>query len=123
MRCSSGPTAVKVLKSHLATDEAVARFQREAQLCSQLAHPNTIEIYDYGHTRDGRWYYAMEYLEGISLAGARGAHGPLPAARVVHALRQACGSLKEAHDRGLGSPRREARRTSCCACAAASTTW
>jgi serine/threonine-protein kinase len=94
------PAAVKVLKPHLATDEAVARFQREAQLCSQLSHPNTIEIYDYGHTRDGRWYYAMEYLRGISLEELVRREGPLPVPRVVHALRQACGSLAEAHGRG-----------------------
>ena len=94
------PAAVKVLKSHLATDEAVTRFRREAQLCSQLVHPNTVEIYDYGTTRDGRWYYAMEYLEGISLQDLVATHGPMPAARVVQVLRQACGSLKEAHDHG-----------------------
>jgi len=94
------PAAVKVLKSHLATDEVVTRFQREAQLCSQLSHPNTIEIHDYGATRDGRWYYAMEYLRGVSLETLVGKHGALPAARVVHLLRQACGSLREAHDRG-----------------------
>jgi serine/threonine-protein kinase len=92
--------AVKVLKPHLATDEAVTRFQREAQLCSQLSHPNTIEIYDYGNTREGRWYYAMEYLRGISLEVLVRREGPMPVARVVHALRQACGSLQEAHDRG-----------------------
>lgn len=94
------PAAVKVLKAHLATDEAVTRFQREAQLCSQLSHPNTIEIYDYGTTRDGRWYYAMEYLRGISFEDLVRREGPMPVARVLHALRQACGSLKEAHDRG-----------------------
>ena len=94
------PTAVKVLKAHLATDEAVTRFQREAQLCSQLSHPNTIEIYDYGTTRDGRWYYAMEYLRGISVEDLVRREGPMPVARVVNVLRQACGSLKEAHDRG-----------------------
>jgi serine/threonine-protein kinase len=92
--------AVKILKPHLATDEAVARFQREAQLCSQLSHPNTIEVYDYGVTREGRWYYAMEYLHGASLEDIVQRCGPMPVARVVHALRQACGSLKEAHDRG-----------------------
>ena len=92
--------AVKMLKPHLATDEAVTRFQREAQLCSQLSHPNTVEIYDYGSTRDGRWYYAMEYLRGISLEDLVRREGPMPVARVVHALLQACGSLKEAHDRG-----------------------
>lgn len=94
------PAAVKVLKPHLATDEALTRFRREAQLCSQLSHPNTIEIYDYGNTRDGRWYYAMEYLRGISLEELVRRDGPMPVARVVHALRQVCGSLQEAHERG-----------------------
>lgn len=94
------PAAVKVLKPHLATDEALTRFQREAKLCSQLSHPNTIEIYDYGTTPDGRWYYAMEYLRGISLEDLVRRDGPMPVARALHALRQACGSLQEAHDRG-----------------------
>ena len=95
------PAAVKVLKQHLATDEAVGRFKREAQLASQLSHPNTIEVYDYGTTRDGRWYYAMELLEGLSLEDLVARHGPLPLARALHVLRQACGSLAEAHARGL----------------------
>jgi tRNA A-37 threonylcarbamoyl transferase component Bud32 len=94
------PAAVKVLKPHLATDEAVARFRREAQLCSQLTHPNTVEIYDYGTTRDGRWYYAMEYLEGFSIDEVVRRSGPMPVARVVSVLLQACGSLAEAHARG-----------------------
>jgi serine/threonine protein kinase len=92
--------AVKVLKPHLATDEAVTRFRREAQLCSQLTHPNTIEVYDYGATREGRWYYAMEHLEGISLEALVRTSGALPIGRAVHALRQVCGSLAEAHARG-----------------------
>jgi tRNA A-37 threonylcarbamoyl transferase component Bud32 len=95
------PTAVKVLKAHLASDEMVTRFEREVQLCSQLTHPNTIEIYDYGRTREGTFFYAMEYLHGISLEDLVRREGPLPVSRAVHALRQACGSLKEAHARGL----------------------
>jgi eukaryotic-like serine/threonine-protein kinase len=95
------PTAVKVLKTALASDEVVTRFEREVQLCSQLSHPNTIEIYDYGRTRDGTFYYAMEYLRGISLEDLVRRDGPLPVGRAVHALRQVCGSLKEAHERGL----------------------
>jgi len=93
--------AVKVLKPHLATDEAVERFRREAQVVSQLSHPNTIEVYDYGTTRDGRWYYAMELLDGVSLEELVARHGPLPVGRAVHLLRQACGSLAEAHARGF----------------------
>ena len=95
------PAAVKVLKPHLATDEAVARFRREAQRCSLLSHPNTVEVHDYGPTRDGGWYYAMELLRGISIEDLVRRQGPLPAARVIHALRQACGSLEEAHALGL----------------------
>jgi serine/threonine-protein kinase len=95
------PTAVKVLKTALATDEMVTRFEREVQLCSRLSHPNTIEIYDYGRTRDGTFYYAMEYLEGITLEALVRADGPMPVSRAVHALRQVCGSLKEAHAQGL----------------------
>jgi len=95
------PTAVKVLKAHLASDEVVTRFEREVQLCSQLNHPNTIEIYDYGRTRDGRFYYAMEYLHGTSLEDLVRKEGAMPVSRAVYALRQACWSLREAHARGL----------------------
>ena len=95
------PTAVKVLKTALASDEMVTRFEREVQLCSRLSHPNTIEIYDYGRTRDGTFYYAMEYLDGLSLEDLVQKDGRMPVSRAVHALRQVCGSLKEAHERGL----------------------
>jgi eukaryotic-like serine/threonine-protein kinase len=93
--------AVKVLKPHLATDEAVARFRREAQRCSLLSHPNTVEVHDYGPTRDGGWYYAMELLRGISIEELVRRDGPMPVPRAIHALRQACGSLEEAHALGL----------------------
>lgn len=95
------PTAVKVLKTALASDEVVTRFEREVQLCSQLTHPNTIEIYDYGRTRDGTFYYAMEYLRGITLEDLVRREGPMPVARAVSVLLQVCGSLHEAHQRGL----------------------
>jgi serine/threonine-protein kinase len=95
------PTALKLLKPHLATDEVIGRFEREARLASQLVHPNTIGIYDYGRTPEGVFYYVMEYLEGQSLDEIMAATGPLPVARVIHVLRQACAALREAHGRGL----------------------
>jgi serine/threonine-protein kinase len=90
-----------MLKPSIATDEMIARFEREVQLASQLSHPNTIEIYDYGRTRDGVFFYAMEYLDGITLEELVNRGGPVPATRVIAILRQLCGSLREAHNRGL----------------------
>ena len=95
------PTAVKLLKRDQVSQLALARFEREVQLSSQLTHPNTIQIYDYGRTDEGVFYYAMEYLDGLSLAELIQKHGPLPAGRVLHILSQVCGSLSEAHAIGL----------------------
>ncbi|KAF0163811.1 MAG: serine/threonine protein kinase-like protein [Rhodocyclaceae bacterium] len=95
------PAAVKVLKPQAASDEWTARFQREVQLSSLLHHPNTIRIYDYGTGPNGEFYYAMEYLEGLSLADLVERYGPVPPARSAYILRQACASLWEAHSCGL----------------------
>lgn len=95
------PTAVKVLKPEMNTPDMLARFEQEVQLSSQLTHPNTIEIYDYGRTPAGIFYYAMEYIDGLNLSQVVALAGPLPPARVIHILRQVCGSLREAHALGL----------------------
>ncbi len=91
------PAAVKVLKMQSTKEEWTARFQREVQLTSSLHHPNTITIYDYGTGPGGEFWYAMEYLEGLSLADLVERYGPVPPARTAFILRQACASLWEAH--------------------------
>ena len=95
------PAAVKVLKQQSTSDEWTARFQREVQLASQLSHPNTITIYDYGSGANSEFWYAMEYLEGLSLADLVERYGPVPPARTAYILRQVCASLWEAHSCGL----------------------
>jgi hypothetical protein len=95
------PTAVKLLEPAKTTDVSVARFEREVQMTSQLNHPNTITIYDYGRTEEGVFYYAMEFLEGFPLDTLVQRFGPLPDGRVIGILTQVCGSLIEAHTAGL----------------------
>jgi serine/threonine-protein kinase len=95
------PTAIKLLPPERAGEANLVRFEREVQLTSQLSHPNTIAIYDYGRTPDGVFYYAMEYLDGINLEELVRRHGRVPPGRVVAILQQVCGALAEAHARGL----------------------
>ncbi|HYH99167.1 serine/threonine-protein kinase [Hyalangium sp.] len=89
-------TAIKVLRAN-ADGHGLERFEREVQLTSQLTHPNTIAIYDYGRTAEGLFYYVMEYLEGMDLERLLTAAGPQSPPRVIHILRQVCGALEEAH--------------------------
>jgi tRNA A-37 threonylcarbamoyl transferase component Bud32 len=95
------PVAIKLLSPDLTNPDTAARFEHEVQITSQLTHPNTVSIYDYGHTPEGLFYYAMEYLSGINLDQLVRRFGPQPEGRVIHILRQACGSLAEAHRIGL----------------------
>jgi serine/threonine-protein kinase len=96
------PCAIKLIHPDRAGDpQILARFEREVRMTARLSHWNTIEIYDYGRTDDGTFFYVMEYLPGLSLEDLLERHGPLPAERVVHLLRQVCQGLREAHGIGL----------------------
>jgi serine/threonine protein kinase len=94
-------TALKLLPPDKADPDAVRRFEREVRLTCRLTHPNTIQVYDYGHTPDGIFYYAMEYLDGLTLAQLVELYGPQTDGRVVHILSHVCESLQEAHALGL----------------------
>ena len=94
--------AIKLIRPEQAGDpKTLARFEREVQSMANLTHWNTVEVYDYGRTADGTFYYVMEYLPGLSLQELVEQYGPLPPARAIHFLRQLCGALKEAHSVGL----------------------
>lgn len=96
------PCAVKLIHPWQAGDPAaLARFEREVQATAKLAHWNVIEIFDYGRTDDGAFYYVMEYLNGLSLDQLVGRYGPLPPGRVVGLIRQLCSALAHAHTQGL----------------------
>ena len=94
-------TAVKLLLPERADPAALARFEREVRLTCQLTHPNTIQVFDYGHTPGGIFYYAMEFLRGFNLHELVARYGLQPESRVIHILKQVCDSLTEAHALGL----------------------
>lgn len=94
--------AVKVIHPHLLADESAAvRFLTEARAASQLNHPNSVSVYDFGRTEDGQPYLVMEFLRGKDLAAVAWEEGPLPIKRTVDVLRQALAALGEAHELGI----------------------
>jgi hypothetical protein len=95
------PTAIKLIRADSASENSLLQFEREAQLTSQLTHPSTIQIHDFGRTEGGVFYYAMEYIHGLTLHELVEITGPQPVARVITILVQICGSLAEAHSVGL----------------------
>jgi hypothetical protein len=102
------PTAIKLIREDrikgVSTADArrvLLRFEREAKATAALRSPHTIEVYDFGVTADGHFFYAMEFLDGLDLQSLVERFGPVPAERVVHLLIQACDSLADAHDNGM----------------------
>ncbi|HYQ15700.1 MAG TPA: CHASE domain-containing protein [Polyangiaceae bacterium] len=95
------PAAIKVIAQEQASAEQLRRFDLEAKMTSRLCHPNTVVVFDYGRTRRGDFYYAMEYVDGITWETLVRRYGSQPAARARHLLVQACGALSEAHGLGL----------------------
>jgi eukaryotic-like serine/threonine-protein kinase len=82
-------------------ETAARRFEREAQATADLTSPHTVQLYDFGITREGTFYYVMELLDGYDLEAIVKRFGPMPSERVVSLLRQACDSLWDAHQSGL----------------------
>lgn len=96
--------AIKLIKNDGGPDAIEAhkeRFRREAQCLAGLRSRNTIEIFDYGVTDDGTFFYVMELLNGVDLETLVTKDGPQPPFRVVNLLIQICRSLSEAHAAGL----------------------
>ncbi len=107
-RMLARPAAIKLIRPSFAGDvrgavseEAVRRFEREAQVIARLRSPHTVELFDFGRAADGAFYYVMELLDGLDADSLLRRFGPIPPERVIYLLRQVCHSLSEAQSCGL----------------------
>ena len=107
-RMLARPAAIKLIRRSSAatgragaSEEAVRRFEREAQAIARLRSPHTVELFDFGIATDGAFYYVMELLDGLDAESLLRRVGPTPPERAIHLLRQVCHSLSEAQACGL----------------------
>jgi eukaryotic-like serine/threonine-protein kinase len=107
-RMLTRPAAIKLIRPRPVgdgaagvTNEAVRRFEREAQVIARLRSPHTVELFDFGRADDGAFYYVMELLDGLDTDTLVRRFGPVPPERAVYILRQICHSLSEAQSCGL----------------------
>ena len=105
-RMLARPAALKLIRPEalggpVGREAVVRRFEREARATAALQSKHTVDIYDFGTTEEGDFYYVMELLSGLDLGALIERFGALPPGRVIHFLRQVCHSLGEAHDAGL----------------------
>lgn len=107
-RMLTRPAAIKLIRPSFAGDghaglseEAVRRFEREAQVIARLRSPHTVNLFDFGVAGDGAFYYVMELLDGLDADLLLRRFGPTPPERAIYLLRQVCHSLSEAQSCGL----------------------
>jgi len=107
-RMLARPAAIKLIRPSFArdaragvSDEAVRRFEREAQVIARLRSPHTVELFDFGIADDGAFYYVMELLDGLDADSLLRRFGPTSPERAIYLLRQVCHSLSEAQSCGL----------------------
>jgi eukaryotic-like serine/threonine-protein kinase len=107
-RMLTRPAAIKLIRPSSdggagggVSEEAVRRFEREAQVIARLRSPHTVELFDFGRAEDGAFYYVMELLDGLDAHSLLRRFGPIPPERAIYLLRQVCHSLSEAQSCGL----------------------
>ncbi|MFC3195011.1 serine/threonine-protein kinase [Marinicella sediminis] len=93
--------AIKALGEHLLEDEGlIERFTREAKSMAAINHPNVIQVYYIGK-EDRQPFFAMEFIEGVSLDDLLRGNHVLSVPHAKDILRQACAGLAVAHDQDL----------------------
>ncbi len=98
------PVVIKVLHESVIDSELAPwfskKFQHEIEALSRIDHPGVVGVFDIGELPDGRAYFVMQYVEGITLRRAIGEHG-MDLERVAQLIKQMGQALSAAHDKGV----------------------
>lgn len=94
--------AIRILKPELvANDIALERFRRQALVAARIKHPNSVQVYDFGHTPQGVAYIVEELLSGRTLRDLIRSEGSLSLTHVINIFNQVCGAVHAAHINGI----------------------
>lgn len=93
--------ALKILKTSQLSESTWQRFRNEAQAIARLDHRNVVKIYDMNQTENGRPFYTMDFLVGVSLSDYLKEHKVVTLGQALHIFRQVCSGLAYAHSRGI----------------------
>lgn len=99
------PVVIKRVLAHAASKELSDMFVAEAKLMTRLAHPNIVEVFDFGKSDDGAYYLVMELVDGLDLRGFADGYrpAPMPIALALYVVREALRGLSFAHTQALGA--------------------
>ena len=92
--------AMKVIKPGMDSKRVISRFETERQALALLDHPNIAQVYDAGATRDGRPYFAMEYVQGLSITEYCDRE-KLGIEERLELFKHVCEGVQHAHQKGI----------------------
>jgi len=92
--------ALKVIKPGMDSKRVIARFEAERQALALLDHPNIAHVYNAGTTENGRPYFVMEYVKGLSITEHCDRH-KLTIEDRLNLFRQVCNAVHHAHQKGI----------------------
>ncbi len=92
--------ALKVVKPGLESDQFVARFEAERQALALMDHPNIAKVFDAGTTDDGRPYFVMELVQGVSITSYCD-ENRLTLRQRLELFLAICRAVQHAHQKGI----------------------
>jgi len=92
--------AIKRMRSADPTPDLIERFLREARIQARLDHPAIVPVHELGHDAEGRPYFTMKRLTGVTLQDVL-AEGKLGDQKLLRAFVDVCLAIQFAHERGV----------------------